>query len=403
MRRALAPLILATLAACGLPERRPLDLTAGFEVLAPLAQHDLEGFRAVDGFHSEDFQDSFERSVAAWVVRGADQLEPPPYRILVLSSGGVNGAFGAGVLTAWSERGDRPDFDMVTGVSVGALLAPFAFAGPAFDDRLEGTFRSLERADIMEGKGILSSLLWDESLMESEPLATRIAASVDGELLAAVALRHRAGGRLYVGTTDLDRGVFVVWDLGAVADAGGPDALDLFRRVLLASASIPVVYPPVYFATATGDEMHVDGAVTRSMFVPSGVFDVERALAAVGLDRGAMRSSMHVVHNGCLRPEPKVVQRETVDIATRSLLLMTYAAVMEHVQGLFLVARLFDADFHFLTIPDGAELMLDSFEAADCEALYQLGRSSLLVEGWRATPPAYLISDELLRLTGDER
>ncbi len=145
------------------------------------------------------------------------------------------------------------------------------------------------------------------------------------------------------------------------------------------------------------------GAVTRSMFVPNGIFDVERALASVGLGHDEFGATMYVVHNGCLRPEPKVVQRETVDIATRSLLMMTYAAVTEHVYRLFLTAHLFGAEFRFLTIPQGNELMLDSFDAEDCESLYQLGRSSILGVGWSHNPPGYLVSEELLRLTGREK
>ncbi|MDF1798352.1 MAG: patatin-like phospholipase family protein [Planctomycetota bacterium] len=390
--------LLALLPACGLPERRPLE-PLGFEVLPEV--RDFEGVRALHGYPNPAFQARFEQAARTFAARPRNPLEPPEYDMLVLSSGGVNGAFGAGILSAWTERGDRPEFELVTGVSVGALLAPFAFAGSAFDERLEDLFRGIDRADLMESKSILGSIFWDESLMKSDPLEDLIERGVDEQLLAAIAARHVAGARLYVGTTNLDRGQFVVWDLGAIAASGRKDALGMLRRVLLASASIPVVYPPVIFAHEGGDEMHVDGAVARSMFLPQGIFDAQVAIERAGLDWDSIDTSLFVIHNGCLRPEAAVVQRETVDIASRSLLLMTYSAVMEHVQNLYLVAHLFGADFHFLTIPDGAELMLNDFEEADTEALYQLGRDCLLPSStWMPAPPGFLVTGELLRLTG---
>jgi hypothetical protein len=385
--------------ACGLPERVEVELL-GFERLDPLPGY--ETVRALQGYPSEAFQVSFDQAVAQVLARPRAAGARPSFDMLVLSSGGVNGAFGAGVLAAWSESGERPAFDMVTGVSVGALLAPFAFAGSAYDDRIEALFRRVERSDIMEEQGIVSSLFFDESLMDNDPLMDLIAAGIDAELLAAVAARHAEGARLYVGTTNLDRGQFVVWDLGAVASLGGDEALAFFRRVLLASASIPVVYPPVRFRHAGGDEMHVDGAVARSMFLPQGVFDIERAIASQGLSWWDVDATLYVVHNGCLRIQPQTVQRETLKIATRTILLMTYTAVTEHVQNLYLISRLFGAEFRFLTIPDGQELALESFDADDAEALYLLGRAAL-EDGptWSSAPPGYVVGGALLELEAE--
>ncbi len=187
----------------------------GFETLEPLVG--FESVRAVAGYPSVEFQREFDVSMATFARRPVPLDGKRDFDILVLSSGGVNGSFGAGALTAWTELGERPDFELVTGVSIGAILAPFAFAGPDFDDRLVELFRYVERDDVMEEKTLLTAMIWDESVMSSEPLCERIELGVDEALMEAMAARHRAGARCYVGTTNLDRGQFVVWDLGAIA------------------------------------------------------------------------------------------------------------------------------------------------------------------------------------------
>ncbi|MBC8451283.1 MAG: patatin-like phospholipase family protein [Planctomycetes bacterium] len=202
------------LTGCGLPKRPDL-LMPGFETLEPLVG--FESVRAVAGYPSVEFQREFDVSMATFARRPVPLDGKRDFDILVLSSGGVNGSFGAGALTAWTELGERPDFELVTGVSIGAILAPFAFAGPDFDDRLVELFRYVERDDVMEEKTLLTAMIWDESVMSSEPLCERIELGVDEALMEAMAARHRAGARCYVGTTNLDRGQFVVWDLGAIA------------------------------------------------------------------------------------------------------------------------------------------------------------------------------------------
>src|SRR5262245_36186162 len=151
-----------------------------------------------------------------------------PRNVLVLSGGGANGAFTAGVLNGWPASGTRPQFDVVTGISTGALIAPFAFLGPEYDEELARNYTGLHDGDIYRRRP-LPALLWSDALADSAPLRRRIEAQITSELLARIARAHTQGRRLYVGTTDLERKQLVVWDLGAIAAGEDPGKLELFR------------------------------------------------------------------------------------------------------------------------------------------------------------------------------
>ena len=195
--------------------------------------------------------------------------DSPDCSFLALSGGGANGAFGAGFLCGWSSAGTRPNFRIVTGISTGALIAPLAFVGPKYDERLSSLYTTVKAKDILHVRGILG-MLWNESYAETKPLADLINKEIDEEVLKAVAAEHAKGRRLYIGTTNLDAQRFMVWDMGAIASSGQADAMKLFRKVMLASVSIPGVFPPVYFDVEIDgrkyDEMHVDGGVVMEVF-----------------------------------------------------------------------------------------------------------------------------------------
>lgn len=393
------PLALASalLASCGAPGRNgDLDLEHSF-----LAA--LDGFadvRAVDGYANENFQASFDDAFAQFASSPTGDDGRHNFDVLVLSSGGVNGAFGAGILTGWTESGNRPDFRLITGVSVGALMAPFAFAGSDFDDRLERLFRSISPDDLHDDSGFIQGAIWGESLLDNSALIERIARAVDLTLLDAVAHEHSLGRRCYVGSTNLDSGQFVIWDLGAIASRGTIEALHLFRRVLQASASIPVVYPPVRFGEGDKDELHVDGAVMHPMFLPQGVFDARRSAALAGVDEADVNTTMYVVHNGSLLPRPTRVDRSTLDIAAQAVNLMTYTMVAEDILHLFVISQVWNARFQFLTLPAELELSVTDFTPADTEALFQHGHDMIMSDWpWIETPPGYIVNDNLHRIT----
>ena len=222
--------------------------------------------------------------------------------LLALSGGGAGGAFGAGVLIGLTEAGTRPRFEMVTGVSTGALIAPFAFLGSEWDDELRKAYQGEATGNLMQSRGV--GALWDVGMFDGKPLRDLVARFVTDELVAAVA-KEAAGGRmLIVATTNLDREETVVWDMGAIAMAGGDKARDLFRNVLVASASVPGVFPPVMIEVEKDgkiyQEMHVDGGASTPFFVaPEAIREVD---AISNSPRGA---NIYVIINGQVASAPR--------------------------------------------------------------------------------------------------
>ncbi len=388
----------SSIAACGLPERLTMISYRHGEVTP------LEGFeevRAVDGYPSDAFQASFDEALSAFMKSPVPPDGRRDWDSLVLSSGGINGAFGTGILTGWTERGDRPDYRFVTGVSVGALMAPFAFAGPEFDDRLVDLFRHVEPEHLHRKKDFISSVLWDESLMDNSPLRALIDRAVDEELMRAVAARHAEGRRCYVGSTNLDVGHFVVWDLGAIASRGTKEALQLFRQVLAASASVPILYPPIRFSNGDHEELHVDGAVIRPLFIPHNVFDSYLSAERAGMNWEDVDDTMYVIHNGSLYPHPLVVQRDTITVATRTVTMMSYTMVAEDVLHLYLLSRAWDAQFRFVTLPDGSDLDINSFTPEDTERLFAIGQRHMKQRTpWATAPPGFILAEDFIHAEG---
>jgi hypothetical protein len=385
---ALAGLI-AALGGCGLLPRNavPPELTA--EATLP----DFPDVRAWAGKPSpameRDFEQSFRQESLDDFPRGADGVIRYPH--LALSGGGANGAFGAGFLNGWTKTGRRPVFKIVSGVSTGALMAPFAFLGPAYDGALREFYTTTASRDIFAIGSVLVSLLRGDSLADTGPLASLIARHVDDELLAKVAAAHGAGQRLYVGTVDLDAQQFVVWNMGAIAASGRPQALELFRQVMLASASIPIAFPPVFFDVEAGgrryDEMHVDGGVGARVFLNGGVFRTSDVRARAG--RGAGREDIFVLHNGQLIGDPSPTPRSLRGIALRVLDGAGRSAVIGDLFRIYAVALRERADFQWITIPQGVDLTgVELFDPAQMLALYEIGyRQALAGPVWSVVPP----------------
>ena len=196
-----------------------------------------------------------------------------PFNVLAISGGAAGGAYGAGLLVGLAQAGRRPEFSLVTGVSTGALIAPFAFLGPAWDDRLREAYTGGHAAEVFALRRAAPGL--EPSLFRAKALDSLIAPFIDEAVLEAVAAAHAKGRRLFVATTDLDRQRTCIWDMGAIAcqrqDVASGLAVKLFREVLAASASLPGVFPPRLISCVSGDEiyheMHVDGGVAAPLFV----------------------------------------------------------------------------------------------------------------------------------------
>lgn len=287
---------------------------------------------------------------------GAPMASRAPW--LALSGGGENGAFAAGLLKGWTRSGTRPDFGVVTGVSTGALIAPFAFVGASQDEALEKAYTETSAADVFEFGG------GQESLTDTWPLKRGIERSVTPALLEAVAAEHRKGRRLLVVTTELDSLRPTLWDMGAIAAAGGPAGLKLFREVLLASAAIPGIFPPVMIdsigpgAKSSQDkssqnrpsqdkssqgkrfqEMHADGGATAPFFVaPGRMLLAPMTGAPAGEDR-LPAPEVYVVVNTSQAPDFQVAQRSMLSILGRSL----SAMIKAQTSGAIAVTRAFAA------------------------------------------------------------
>ncbi len=313
------------------------------------------------------------------------------YAHLALSGGGANGAFGAGFLNGWTKSGKRPIFKIVTGVSTGALMAPFAFLGPDYDDALREFYTTTQSRNIFQRLSILPQLLGGESFADTGPLRTLIAQHVDAEFLRRIARAHEGGRRLYMGTTDLDSQRFVVWNMGLIATSGRPEALELFRTVMLASASVPVAFPPVFFDVEAGgrhyDEMHVDGGVMANVFYNGGFFSFSAARAGVG--RGMGREDIYIIHNGQLLPVPEQTTRSLRGIALRVFDSATKAAFIGDLFRIYSIAVREQAGFFWVTIPEGVELVGEQlFDPVLMGELYEFGyRNAVAGQTWMTEPP----------------
>jgi predicted acylesterase/phospholipase RssA len=268
--------------------------------------------------------------------------------ILALSGGGAGGAFGAGALIGLSQSGERPQFDIVTGVSTGALIAPFAFLGPAWDAQLADAFSGAHTEHLLASRGV--GILFRPGVYRSEPLVDLVDQFVTDELIRAVAREAALGRLLLVATTNLDTEETVIWDMGQIAAHGGEPARTLFRNVLVASASIPGVFSPIVIpvekAGVRYDEMHVDGDATMPFFVAPALTYL-RPTEADGL-KGA---NIYVLVNGQLGDVPHTTPVDTVSIISRSV-----AATLMHLARTNIVltsefARKYDLNFRFSSIP----------------------------------------------------
>lgn len=338
---------------------------------------------------ARDLAVSFDQESPGDFPQGADGVVR--YAHLAISGGGPNGAFGAGLLNGWSATGKRPVFKIVTGVSTGALMAPFAFIGTSYDAALREFYTTTSSRNIFRVLSIIPQLLGGEALADSGPLAALIQQHVDDALLAQVADAHRRGRRLYVGTVDLDAQQFVVWNMGLIAMSGRPEALDLFRKVMLASASVPIAFPPVFFeveALGRGyDEMHVDGAVAARLFLTGGVFDSSIIRKRGG--RGPGRENIYVIHNGQLLPVAEPTPRSLRGIAARTLAAAGRAGVVGDLFRLHAVAVATDASLYWITIPEDVEIEgSEVFDPVVMGRLYELGyRKGTEGPGWVTGPP----------------
>ena len=285
-----------------------------------------------------------------------------PIRMLAISSGSDKGAFAAGLLNGWSHSANRPDFSLVTGASTGALIAPFAFLGSQYDDTLRTLYTTVSAKDIFR-KRPLKVVLGGASLADSVPLANLIKHYLTDQIVEEIANQHRKGRKLLIETTNLDAQRGMIWDIGAIANSTHPEKVAFIRRILLASASIPGLFPPVLInAENNGQkltEMHVDGGTTASMFI------VPTALLWSRFDGPAIEAphSIDLIYNGTLQSRYEVVEPRIFTITERALTMAIVAADRQSIAAYEEFAKRHNTRFSIWTIdldfPDKAHSLFD--------------------------------------------
>jgi hypothetical protein len=307
--------------------------------------------------------------------------------VLALSGGGSNGAFGAGLVAGWTARGTRPEFSIVTGASAGALIAPFAFLGSGYDDALQALITEGFGEELLQIDGLQA--IFGAGVFKAEPLKRLVARYVEATMLERVALEHRKGRRLLIVTTNIDAQRTAVWDMGAIAASGQPNALQLFRDVLVASASVPGVFSPVLI-NVEGEgrrfaEMHVDGGVRANLLVVPESF----LLSSVPMLPPGTHPRVYIVLNNKLEQEFEVVPSRALQIVSRSFSTAVKANTQNTLIATYDFARRNRWDFNLAAIdPDYPTTTSYGFDRNYMRALYQYGyEQGSRGNPWRKTLP----------------
>jgi predicted acylesterase/phospholipase RssA len=333
------------------------------------------------------------RAAALRRVFGARIARGQPLRstALALSGGGADGAFGAGLLAGWTARGDRPEFQLVSGISTGAIIGFFAFLGPAYDDVLREIYTTHVTRDLLTPT-ILTGLLRGTALSDTSGFRNLINTHVDRAALRAVARAHAEGRLLFIGTTNLDATRPVIWNIGEIAASGHPAALNLVRDVIQASSAIPGAFPPVLIPVKAGgrryDEMHVDGGATRQVMLFSPELPVRRIDEALGVE--VDRTLYVIVNNRLIRPYRPVAPRLR-PIALTSISSLIAGSGTGDVFQLFAVAERDRVPIRITWIPESFDLQpREAFDRRYMRALYDLGfETGRTGVDWRRRPPHF--------------
>jgi predicted acylesterase/phospholipase RssA len=315
----------------------------------------------------------------------------PDLELLSISGGGENGAFGAGLLCGWSAHGTRPVFELVTGVSTGALIAPFAFLGSSYDPELRNVFTGHSPNDVLASR-FLSAAIFDDAMADNSPLFRTISRYVNEAMLANIAAAYDSGRLLLLGTTDLDAQLPVIWNIGAIAKSGHPRALETMRRIMLASAAIPGAFPPTMFDVSLDgkpyQEMHVDGGTFAQAFLyPAAVMQSRRARML--RHQTVLPAVAYVIRNGRLDPEWAAVERRTLSIAGRAIATMIAASGYNDVVRIYNNARRDDIGYNLAYIgTDFNEVLPSPFDQKFMRDLFDYGyQKALHGYVWASQPP----------------
>ncbi len=333
--------------------RNPVPISRMFE--ADLIG--IKGVRTWDGQYCQLFKDDIVKSIHQ--EHNSDVLCKQDgstfYNILALSGGGANGAFGAGFLCGWTQAGTRPKFKIVTGISTGTIIATLVFLGAEYDEMLKEIYTTATTSIVFDKKNFISCL-HNKSFADTEPLKRLIEKYSNETVLKAIAKEHLNGRRLYLGTTNLDAQRLMVWNMGIIANSGHPDALELFRKILLASLSVPCIFPPVYFDVEIDgtvyDEMHVDGWMITDAFICDSMLD----FPTDARKEQKKRNAVYIINNDKFMASLERVPHVLPKITERALTALNKEHGEEHLRSIYTIAMRNHAVFNYIGIPEECAL-----------------------------------------------
>ena len=322
-----------------------------------------------------------------WRASQGQAAELPPAYFLAVSGGGDNGAYGAGFLKGWTASGTRPEFKVVTGVSTGALIAPFAFLGPRYDYVLERVYTTSTQRDIFKKRGILKGLFGD-GMADTRPLAQTIQTYVNRQLLDEIAAEYAKGRLLLVGTANLDTMEPVIWNMTAIAARKDPDAVALFSKILLASASIPGAFPPVMI------DVNLDGASLSgnargrrndrpAVSLPADAFGPRTPPSGSGPPTSfAMPGWI---------PTGQSTERRTMTIAMRAIDSLTRTQGIGDLYRVYATTQRDGVGYNLTYIPSTFDVPhKEMFDTAYMKALFDVGyKAAASGPRWQTTPPGF--------------
>ena len=382
---------LISLSACSSLERLPAVRFSQAEQISIL---DIREAR----FYVNDTSRISSIARQAYERRNQNRTVSEPQIFLANSGGGDDGAFGAGLLLGWSARGDRPEFDVVTGVSTGALSAPFAFLGRAYDQSLKEVYTETSADQVFEKRTILAAVA-NDAMTTNAPLRAMISRFVDDAMIEKIAAEYQKGRLLFILTTNLDQGRPVIWNIGAIAASRNPKARELIIDVLLASASIPAVFPPVMIDVSIDgqkyQEMHVDGGTVAQAFLYPPSISLRNVAARLGFSAAKFKASRkriaYIIRNGRLSRPEESVKLQTLAIAKEAIATMTASSGVNDTYRMYLITQRDGVDFNLASIGEDFGVPYKGpFEKTYMQALfdygYQKGRAGYR---WQKTPLGY--------------
>lgn len=383
--------ISVVLQGCSIPGRLPAvpqDLTAQAEIPG------MPGIRyLVGGDMTQMIEDAKQSFFAeqAYRAKTGQKGALPPANFLAISGGGDDGAFGAGLLCGWTDAGTRPEFKLVTGISTGALIAPFAFLGPKYDAKLREVYTNTAPKDILQERS-LTAAIFDDALADNKPLWHLLQKHITAEMLRDVAEEHKKGRILLVASTNLDSRRAVIWNMTKIAASGHPQALDLFRKLMMTSAAIPGAFPPTMIDVEAGgkhyQEMHVDGGTVAQVFVYPPSLNVKKQSATIGIKR---ERNLYIIRNARLDPEWSEVERRSLTIAGKAIASLIRTQGIGDLYRIYSTAQRDGLDYNLAFIPPTFNAPhKEDFDTEYMRKLFKTGYDAA-AKGypWAKVPPGF--------------